>query len=1499
MKESLRIFLTRRTVLLLIRIICFAVVFAAITAACAMAEDRERSMDPGETLDISQLSDPTTIVISKPGTYVLRGSSTRCMLYIHAPANENITVIFGDPSGADDEFRLVATKDGPGFWTVSREAVCAYGDKGSTITLMSAPGTHCYFRSKADAIPRLGSPPAIEKYSPKRAQFDLIFDTVDPERPGTIEAVADHNGWWAAGIGGHTDESLEDNNNLDRVTFRNGIIIARGSKAQGGGPGIGASWVKDLVFENAEVTAYAGGGRSAAIGSNGILNSSYCKNIYIKGGVVNALHEEKGDGDAGAGIGGAYGVDAEGIYISGGEVRAVGSLTGAGIGGGEDANAFDIVISGGKVTAQGGAAGIGSGHVSQYDVSTDNPGQFDIMIRQSDPDVPTIVDAVGGLNANNDPTVGVGIGGWLSKYNTKTATLRSGKRVVNIEGGTVTAKGSDICAGIGAGGCGYAADINISGGFVQAWGGEHSVSIGGGILNYLDSMACAGHIRITGGTVRAWTADGKRGTIGGVDYNDSMYLTKSKPKVYISGGNVDADIHNANPVVSGDDSSRVYRNDIVIQTYGMSSYRNQYVAVEELEIQDDCSYGMNDVYTLPEENEAEPVLYIWLPEGRRVVSAKTKTPYMSYGYISRAEKQYSFYGFTEEKKGGTLYPPICFLVDNNYNIKNLDFLPYVDVHIGESRGEIRNAVSADTYYTLDEARTIPLVRADGSYYPNVKQGEVQWTDADGRMLISGSGSELDRQSRYKGGFQIFTLYTSMTIGFGEGKPEGASTELSGELPHFIEFNSSQTSVNLPDSANLILPGYELIGWNTDPAGKGKHFDLGAAVTKDDVGFGKVFSFVLYPEWKPREYTITFRAGSDPGNPEHTQTALFDRAGKLDSVSTFTESGWNEFGALHGWSCSHSLGEGVYEDGEDFVNLCDLNSDGIPAGRTLTAVWISEGQIAVTVTLDGKGVAGLENSFRVVSSSTEFNLPMTSSTEGVYIFSPRGTADLPSGEYNLVLDDDTYYVPESIEKITYSATTSVSVTLDFYTVSVVKAMGEEDYITGITLRESGTGSAVTSIAVPDDSRLLLEVNIIPGRHLDGFTVNGVPPVWEDPDNPAKQSQMITVRGKAEITVHTEANIYSVVFDPNGGTGTMENQDMVYGEPQDLFHNIYTREHYSWTGWNTAADGSGTAYQDMQRVENLTAEHLGQVTLYAQWEPEVYHIEYDLGGGYLTGGRNNPATYTTEDTFTLINPERGGFIFTGWTGTGLTGETAGVTVPRGSGGDRSYTAHWKVIRSLVVVFHDTGSGAAEGIPEPIIFYPESGNGIKLPSGIPKKAGYFFSGWNTEEDGSGTTYMPGERIWPEEDLFLYAMWSARGYTITFDPAGGKLNGKEGPVTLECAYGLSITIPDAPEREGYKFLYWKGSEYHPGQEYTVTGDHTFVAQWEQAPTPTPTPTATPTPTVTPSPSPTPAPKPTPTPRPVPKTGDRGYPSLWLVLVLLGFAGLAAALKFSGKRRK
>ncbi|WP_418863853.1 MBG domain-containing protein [Slackia exigua] len=72
----------------------------------------------------------------------------------------------------------------------------------------------------------------------------------------------------------------------------------------------------------------------------------------------------------------------------------------------------------------------------------------------------------------------------------------------------------------------------------------------------------------------------------------------------------------------------------------------------------------------------------------------------------------------------------------------------------------------------------------------------------------------------------------------------------------------------------------------------------------------------------------------------------------------------------------------------------------------------------------------------------------------------------------------------------------------------------------------------------------------------------------------------------------------------------------------------------------------------------------------------------------------------------------------------------------------------------------------------------------------------------------------------------------TITFDLDGGTLNGSEDPIVWQVREGQEITLPEAPVRDGYRFVEWHGSSYQPGDEYRVEGDHTFTAVWSaQAP--------------------------------------------------------------------
>lgn len=76
--------------------------------------------------------------------------------------------------------------------------------------------------------------------------------------------------------------------------------------------------------------------------------------------------------------------------------------------------------------------------------------------------------------------------------------------------------------------------------------------------------------------------------------------------------------------------------------------------------------------------------------------------------------------------------------------------------------------------------------------------------------------------------------------------------------------------------------------------------------------------------------------------------------------------------------------------------------------------------------------------------------------------------------------------------------------------------------------------------------------------------------------------------------------------------------------------------------------------------------------------------------------------------------------------------------------------------------------------------------------------------------------------------ALETEKLYKITVDPNGGNWNGNTDKIVKMLTKDATYTLPEAPTKEGYKFLYWKGSKYQPGQKYKVIEDHTFTAVWE-----------------------------------------------------------------------
>ena len=104
------------------------------------------------------------------------------------------------------------------------------------------------------------------------------------------------------------------------------------------------------------------------------------------------------------------------------------------------------------------------------------------------------------------------------------------------------------------------------------------------------------------------------------------------------------------------------------------------------------------------------------------------------------------------------------------------------------------------------------------------------------------------------------------------------------------------------------------------------------------------------------------------------------------------------------------------------------------------------------------------------------------------------------------------------------------------------------------------------------------------------------------------------GEAELTVTIEVGMphYFVAFDANGGEGTMNQQEFIYGTPQALTPNDFEREEHIFLGWNTAANGSGQGYVDEAQINNLSSTNGETITLYAQWQYEPIPVVFESAG-----------------------------------------------------------------------------------------------------------------------------------------------------------------------------------------------------------------------------------------------------------------------------------------------
>ena len=286
-------------------------------------------------------------------------------------------------------------------------------------------------------------------------------------------------------------------------------------------------------------------------------------------------------------------------------------------------------------------------------------------------------------------------------------------------------------------------------------------------------------------------------------------------------------------------------------------------------------------------------------------------------------------------------------------------------------------------------------------------------------------------------------------------------------------------------------------------------------------------------------------------------------------------------------------------------------------------------------------------------------------------------------------------------------------------------------------------------------------------------------------------------------------YTITLDTNGGP----NVSPIKYTVEDSFTLPYPlRPGYEFAGWTL--DGSGMLPATTLIIYYGTT---GDLHYKAEWRLAEYTITLDLNGG---SGKEKVVYTITDEVFELPTPTRNGYEFVGWTGERITTPQTSVKIPKGSTGNKAYTANWKVIQYTIITLLEGGNAGSSGA---YVYTVEET--FTLPT--PTRTGYTFWGWT----GEGITKPQPSVTIPRGstgDKTYIENWVETGYTITLDLNGG--SGKEKVIYTMTDEDFELPTPT---RHGYEFVGWTGEGITTPQTSVKIpkgsmGNKAYTANWK-----------------------------------------------------------------------
>lgn len=724
--------------------------------------------------------------------------------------------------------------------------------------------------------------------------------------------------------------------------------------------------------------------------------------------------------------------------------------------------------------------------------------------------------------------------------------------------------------------------------------------------------------------------------------------------------------------------------------------------------------------------------------------------------------------------------------------------------ITRSDGSVRVETIADTgivsgcqvYYPAGARITLATAKIDSDCWDSSQIGKTSrtfygWsanTDANDRdvpvpdtmdrnTLDANARTEIVMPARAKTVYALWAV--NPTLSYNVNTPAGSNapgTPASRTVPYNTA--ASDTSGWTTGDTGKI-PGYRFDGWYTAPNGGGR-YDFNTPFT-DNV--------TVYAHWIGNGYTVRFAGNGATGGNTPDQAFQYN-IGRPLRRNGFTRDGYT----FTGWKRADN--QQAYGDGQWVTNLT-TQPDGIV---TMVAQWsANEAHIRYNPNPPAGKTAGGNG---------------TPNWDG-------HTGDTPAIRGNgWTIDGYTFAgwttnADGGGTKYAPGASWTASGTLTLY---AQWTPGEA----GLTYDGNGATGGKTD---PQNGVTDQKVNV----RQNGFTRDGYTFVRWDTQADCRGKAVNpgdkwTLQGSSTLYACWTGNMQLLTYHGNGATGgNTAAQSGKTGDELTTNANGFTRDGYTFVRWDTAKDGSGTAFGGGKNgVGRYTMKPVGN-DLYAIWQANPASIQYR--DDYGATGSTPDTTGVTGQNVTIARNgfTRPGYTFTGWARDRRTDPSL---QPGGrytlTPGTTTLWAQWKADPAHLIYNSNSGSTSQTRRTDGVV--DQTVTVIANPF---TRSGYTFTGWNTQADGRGKAYAAGNgfrlvadaKSNPVNTSVLFAQWRINRVALKFDPNGG--TGGYPDITVDAF--TTVTIPaDAKEpkvqRPGFRFTGW-AMKPAPGAGDTILG--------------------------------------------------------------------------------